>query len=506
MSRPRRLDPPPPYPALSWDAARAREFADRALDLWEEFLKRLPELPITPRADAATVARAVATSVPDEPMPDDELFGHLRDVLVEWPAVTGHPRFLAYVVGSGTVPGAVADLLASGVNMNLGGWVLSPSATEIELRLMRWFAAQFGLPETAGGLMLSGGAMATFTALKAARDQTAGWDVRGLGVDAGPPLLGYASADVHVVTDRAFDMLGLGTHALRKVATGPDHRMRVDALRDAIETDLAVGARPYVVVATAGTTATGAIDPLPEIADLCAEHGLWLHVDAAYGGAAVLADDLRPALAGIERAGSIAFDPHKWLYIPQSAGCLLVRDVRHLADAFDVHPSFIHEEKELSGRGVDIGSLGPQFSRGFAALKVWVSLLAHGRTAYARRISHDAALARFLGERAAQRPEFQLAAPVSLSTTCFRYVPPDLAGRSGTAVDDYLDLLNQRLMTEVQMDGRVSCSNAVLAGRFVLRACVVNYRTEAADVEALLDVAAELGARLDGGLRPPGLT
>jgi len=491
---------PPPYRALDWDADRARAFADRGLDIWEEFLKRLPELPVSPRAGSAEVARAVTLPVPDDPLPDDELFSHLRDVLVDWSAVTGHPRFLAYVTGAGTVPGAVADLLAAGVNMNLGGWVLSPSATEIELHLMRWFGEQFGLPATSGGLMMSGGAMATFTALKAARDHVADWDVRARGVSAGPPLVGYASADVHVVTDRAFDMLGLGVDAVRKIPLDSDHRMRADALREAIEADR--GTRPFAVVATAGTTATGAVDPLPEIADLCAEYGLWMHVDAAYGGPAVLADDLRPALAGIERADSIAFDPHKWLYIPQSAGCLLVRDVRHLADAFGVNPSVIHEEKQLSGRGIDIGTLGPQFSRGFQALKVWLSLLTHGRLAYGRRISHDAALARYLGARADERPDFELAAPVNLSTCCFRYVPEDLADCSA---DAYLGVLNQRLMTEIQMDGRASCSNAVLDGRFVLRACVVNYRTEASDVEALLDVAAELGARLDGELRPNDL-
>jgi len=503
MTNSRQPGAPEPYRALAWDAQRAREFADRAVDLWQEFLERLPGLPVATRANEWEVAGAVAQPVPEEPTPDEELFGYLREVVFDWSVYPGHPRFMGYITGAGTIPGAAADLLAAGVNMNVGGWRLSPSATEIELHLTRWFAEQFGLPEGAGGLMVSGGAMANFVALKAARDRKAGWDVRERGVSGGPPLVLYASSEVHVVTDRAADMLGLGTEAVHKVPTTADYRMRPDLLREAIRRDRGAGLRPFAVVATAGTVATGAIDPLGEIADICAQEGLWMHVDAAYGGPAVLADDLRPLFAGIERADSIAFDPHKWLYTPHSGGCVLVRDLQHLADAFAVHPTYIHEDKERSGHGLDIGMLGPQFSRGFQALKVWVSLLAHGRRAYAERISHDAALARYMSARVEQRPEFELAAPVNLSICCFRYVPPGLP--LGAEREDYLSELNERLMTEVQLDGRAYCSNAVLGERFVLRACIVNYRTEAEDVDALLDVAAELGARLDAELRPAHL-
>jgi glutamate/tyrosine decarboxylase-like PLP-dependent enzyme len=282
--------------------------------------------------------------------------------------------------------------------------------------------------------------------------------------------------------------------------------MRVDALREAIESDLAEGARPVIVVATAGTVATGAIDPLEEIAQVCEEHGLWLHVDAAYGGIAALVPSLRPAFRGIERADSIAFDPHKWLYIPPAAGAVVVRDPTHLSEAFEVHPSYTREDKELTGRGTDLMEYGPQFSRGFSALKVWVSLLAHGWSAYCRRIEHDVELARYLHRRVIERPEFEPMAPEPpLSIACFRYVPEDLrpggAMFRGTDRDAYLDRLNERLMSEIQLDGRVFPSNAVLDGRFVLRACIVNFRTEAAEIDGLLDVAAELGARIDLEMR-----
>jgi glutamate/tyrosine decarboxylase-like PLP-dependent enzyme len=308
---------------------------------------------------------------------------------------------------------------------------------------------------------------------------------------------------VHDVVDRAADMLGLGTRAVQKIPVDDAFRMRIDALEAAIARDVAAGVRPIAVVGTAGTVATGAIDPLVAIADVCARHSLWFHVDGAYGALAALADDLRPLLVGMDRADSIAFDPHKWLYVPHSAGCVVVREMEKLHDAFTLHPSYVHEDKERTGHGADFHTLGPQFSRGFQALKVWVSLLAHGAKAYGRRISHDAALARYMGEEAQRRDELELMADVTLSICCFRYVPRGLGAFTGDAAkrDAYLDMLNERVMTEIQLDGRAFCSNAVLRGRFMLRACIVNFRTEAEDVDALLDVACELGRALDAELR-----
>ena len=495
--------PPEPVTDLDWDPARARAFAERAADLWEEFLRGLRGLPVARGRSAQEVRDAVAIPVPEEPMPDDRLFDYLRELVLEWSMYPGHPRFAGYITGAGTVPGAAADLLAAAVNMNLGGWMLSPSASEVEQHLMRWFASQFGLPGTAGGILVSGGAMANFIALKVARDHKAGWDVRARGVAAGPSLAMYMSSEAHVVSSRGADMLGLGTDAVRQIQVDDGFRIRTDLLRDAIRQDRDAGVRPVAIVASAGTVATGAVDPLNDLADLCAEEGLWFHVDGAYGGPAAFADDLRPLFTGIERADSIAFDPHKWLYTPHSGGCVLVRDLQHLADSFAVEATYVHQDKERTGRGLDFHQLGPQFSRGFQAFKVWVSLLAHGRRAYAGRISHDAALARYMGSRVQEFAELELSCPVGLSICCFRYVPTDLS--RGPESEEYLDMLNERLMTEVQQDGRVFFSNAVLGGRFVLRACIVNFRTESQDVDAMLDVAIELGSRLDAELRPSAL-
>jgi aromatic-L-amino-acid decarboxylase len=496
---------PEPVTDLDWDPTRARAFVDDVADIYEELLAKLPSLPVIGPEGADEVRAGVVVDVPAEPMPHQDLVQYLRRMTFEHSALPGHPRFYAYVSGAGTVPGAAADLLASGLNMNAGGWRLGPSAVEIEMALTRWLACDmFGMPEGSAGALTSGGAMANLIALKVARDARAGWDIRADGVAAGPPLGFYLSSETHVVSDRAADMLGVGADNVRHVPVDEAYRMRVDGLRAAVRRDREAGVRPLAVVANAGTTSTGAVDDLVAIADVCRDEDLWLHVDAAYGGPAMLADDLRPLFDGIGRADSIAVDPHKWLYTPLSGGCVLVRDMELMRRSFDLeYVSYIVKDEEHTDWGIDLGRHSPNFSRGFWALKVWVSLLAHGRDAYARRISHDAALARYLGELVEEHDRFELMTPVSLSVTCFRFVPEGLPEAEGR--DAFLDGLNQRIMTELQLGGRVYCSNAVLGGRFCLRSCIVNYRTEAGDVEALLDIAAELGDTLDAEMRPEAL-
>jgi glutamate/tyrosine decarboxylase-like PLP-dependent enzyme len=480
-------EPPAPVTDLAWSAEQAHDFGGQVLGLWTELLERLPGLPVNREFTPAQVGPAVALPVPEEPMPVADLVAHLRELTFEQSLLMGHPAFFAYICGAGTVPGAAAELLAAGLNPCLGGYRLGPGAAEIELHLTRWLARCFGLPEGSGGMIMTGGAMANFVALKCARDAGLGHDVREQGVrDHGPVAL-YASEEAHVVIRRAADMLGLGAAAVRSVPIDAEQRMRPDALEAAIRRDLDAGVRPLAVCATAGTTTTGSIDPLPEIAGVAEEHGLWLHVDAAYGGAVVLSDELRGLLAGVERADSIAIDPHKWLYTSQSAGCVLLRDFGALSRSFHSDASYIWLDEALR-HGVDFAMHGPQFSRGFAALKVWVSLLAHGRAAYGRRIAHDVALIRYLGELVEEHPDFELMCEPRLSICCFRYRP------AGWRLSEQrLDRLNERLMTAIMADGRVYCSNAVIDGRFGLRACIVNFRTEAEDVERLLAVAAELG-------------
>src|SRR5918996_1024470 len=295
---------PEPVPDLDWEPKRARELGEAALDIWQELLERIRDLPVSRYEGVDAVREAVALDVPEEPMPVEDLVGYLRSVVLDHSMYPGHPGFMAYVSGAGTVPGVAADLVAAGLNQNVGGWRLSPAASEIEHHLTRWFAERFGLPEGSGGLIVSGGAMACFIGLKLARDRKAGWNVPTGGLLAAPPLRIYASSETHSVNYRAADMMGLGRDAVRSLPVDEGYRLRVDEMRRAIEEDLAAGLRPIAVVGSVGTVATGAVDPLEEIADLAEEFGLWFHVDGAYGGPA-------PVSRGGRGARLVPFRPAK---------------------------------------------------------------------------------------------------------------------------------------------------------------------------------------------------
>ena len=481
-------DPPPPVTDLDWTPERAREFAGRIVDLYTGYLEELPTGPTSPPSSLETVRAAVALEVPDEPLADDALVAHLQAML-DHSLRPGAGGFLAYITSGGTVPGAISDMLASGVNGNVGGWMLSAAATEIELQLIRWLTNRFGLPAGSGGMVVQGGSLANLTAMKLARDHA--WPSgRTDGVAVAPPLAFYASEEAHFTIERAADVLGLGEAAVRKVPVDADMRIRVDELERLIDADLAAGVRPAAIVGSAGTTGTGAIDPLPVLADLARRHGAWFHVDAAYGGAIALSDTLRPLLNGIERADSITFDAHKWMYTSLLSAFVLVRDDASMARSFSASAAYVAQERDYVDRGRDLGFEGLQLSRNFSALRVWVSLLAHGRAAYARRIEHDVELTGWLAGRIEQTPELELVCPPSLSICCFRYRP------DGVTDEDYIDRLNTRVMTDLQVDGTVFPSPAAVHGRAAIRSCIVNYRTEAVHLERLLELTLEIGRRL----------
>ena len=483
----RPIVPPEPVRDLDWEPARAREAGEAAIDLWTELLGRLRDLPVTRMEPVDEVVRAVEVPIPAEGMSPAEMVEALRPLVFEHSVYPGHPGFLAYISGAGTVPGAAADLIAAGLNANVGGWSLSGGVTEFERTLMAWLAARFGLPEGAGGLVTPGGATSNITALKAARDAALP-DARTEGI-AGRNVAFYASGESHATILEAADMIGVGESSVRLIGTDDALRMRVDLLADAIAADRAAGVIPVAVVGTAGTTGTGAIDPLPEIADLCHRQGVWFHVDGAYGGAAVLSTPLRPLLEGIERADSITFDPHKWLSVPLAAAVLLVRDPDRLLAAFSHEAAYIREVRERTGSGENLGGYSQAWSRGFSALKIWASLAGHGTDVYDRRLAHDVDLARYLAARVQAEPSLELAIEPVLPIVCFRYVEP-------SPTEAQLDDLNERLMEAIRREGRVFPSNAVNGGRYYLRACISNFRTEAEDLDALVEAAVRLGAQI----------
>jgi aromatic-L-amino-acid/L-tryptophan decarboxylase len=485
---------------LAMSSEEFRELGAQLIDRIAGFLESLPGRPVTAAESPADVRHALAAdrSLPQQGVDAAQLLHHAADLLFDHSLLNGHPRFWGYITSSAAPIGALGELLAAAVNPNVGAWLLSPMASEIEGQTIRWVAEMLRYPVDCGGLFVSGGNMANFVCFLAARQAKAPFDVRTKGMD-GTRLRAYCSKETHTWIQKAADMAGMGTDAIRWIPVDDEMKMNLTALREQILKDIAAGDRPALVVGNAGSVSTGTIDPLPELAVLCREFGLWFHVDGAYGGLAAVLSDAPDAFAGLREADSVAVDPHKWLYAPLEAGCALVRDPENLRAAFSYHPVYYHFGVEAT----NYFDLGPQNSRGFRALKVWLALQQVGREGYERMISDDIRLARILFERISQCPELE-ALSQSLSITTFRFVPTDLAS-GGDQAASYLDELNLNLLTRLQASGEAYLSNAVVHGKFALRACIVNFRTSLTDIEALLPIVVRIGKALDMEMRSRGL-
>jgi glutamate/tyrosine decarboxylase-like PLP-dependent enzyme len=388
------------------------------------------------------------------------------------------------------------------VNANVGAWELAPAASEIEAQTIRWIAELVGYPSDSGGLLVSGGNMANMVCFLAGRRAMVGEGARAAGL--GPTRYRiYTSAATHTWIQKAADLFGLGTEAIRWIPADTAGRMDPAALRAAIAADRDAGERPLMVIGTAGTVGTGAVDPIRELAPICREHGIWFHVDGAYGAPAAVLPDAPPDLHALALADSLAVDPHKWLYAPLEAGCVLVRDPACLPSAFGWSPSYYRFETAGEEPPINYHELGPQNSRGFRALKVWLGLRQAGRRGYQRMIADDCRVAAELFHAAQAHPEIE-ALTLGLSIATFRYRPADLASR-GPAVEEYLNRLNEALLARLKVGGDLFVSNAVLDGRFALRACIVNFRTTFADAAAIPARVASTGRAVDAELRPAAL-
>lgn len=478
-----------------------RSAAHRLVDRVADFLDSLHSSPITRGESPSAVREAMDASrlLPREGAPTTDLLDHAATLLFDHSLFNGHPRFWGYVTSSPAPIGMLGEFLASAVNANCGAWLLSPMASEIEAQTVRWLAEMLGYPTDCGGLFVSGGNMANIVCFLAARAAKAGSDIRSTGV-GGARLRAYCSSETHTWIQKAADISGLGTDSIRWIPTDDEFRMDVEALRVRIRGDIEAGDKPFLVIANAGTVSTGAVDPLGRLAALCREFQLWLHIDGAYGALAAVAPDSADLFAGLNEADSIAVDPHKWLYAPLEAGCALVRDVSSLRGAFAYHPPYYHFGVEA----INYFDLGPQNSRGFRALKVWLALQQVGRDGYAQMISDDIRYSRAMYECIGQNPELE-ALSQGLSITTFRYAPLDL-NRMDSNVANYLNDLNRELLTRLQRGGEAYVSNAIIEGKYALRACIVNFRTTLRDVNELLPLVVRLGKELDGEMRPSNLT
>jgi len=484
------------------DAATFRSLGHRLVDRVAGLLESVPLGPVTRDESPSAVREALHLTgpLPESGMDPGLLLDETAQLLFAHSLLNGHPRFFGYITAPPAPIGILGDFLAAALNPNVGAWTLSPAATEIESQTVQWIASLIGYPVNCGGLLVSGGNMANFVCFLAARAAKAGWDIRenGVSADSGRRLRVYGSIETHTWIQKAADISGLGTRSIRWIATDEKLRMDVEALRRQIERDTAAGDVPCLAVGTAGSVSTGAVDPLPEISALCKEYGVWFHVDGAYGGFAAAVPEAPDDLHGLSQADSLAVDPHKWLYAPLEAGCALVRDPEMLRAAFAYHPPYYHFEE----RATNYIDYGPQNSRGFRALKVWLALRQVGAAGYRQMIKDDIRLSRSMAQAISRHAELELMTQ-DLSITTFRYVPLDLRRNLEEAqVEPYLDALNREILDRLQRGGEIFVSNAVVGGRYVLRACIVNFHTSRADVEAVPGIVARIGRTADGQLRP----
>ncbi len=487
------------FAPLAMDAATFRTLGHRLVDQLADNLAAVPHGPVT-RDEAPSMVRAaldLSVPLPESGMAPGPLLEQSARLLFDHSLFNAHPRFFGYITSSPAPIGMLGDLLASAVNPNVGSFVLAPAATEIEAQTIRWVAELVGYPVDCGGLLVSGGNVANLVCFLAARRTRVGGDVRESGV-GGRGLRVYASTETHTWIQKAADLSGFGTDSIRWISTDARLRMDVAALRRQLDADSAAGHVPCLVVGTGGSVSTGAVDPLPDIAAVCRERGVWFHVDGAYGGFAALVPEAPDDLQGLSLADSVAVDPHKWLYAPLEAGCALVRRAEALRATFAYHPPYYHFDEQATNY-VDYG---PQNSRGFRALKVWLALRQAGAAGYRRMIADDICLSRAMAAAIHAHPDLELLTQ-ELSITTFRYVPRDLKTANGTPeeVERQLDTINRALLDRLQRGGELFVSHAVVEGRFALRACLVNFNTELADVEAVPVIVARVGREAERDLR-----
>ncbi len=469
------------------DLEAFRREAGRFLDWVVRYLAEPGRYPVLARVRPGEVAAALPKSPPLAPEPLEALLPDVERLIVPGLTHWNHPGFFAYFANSSTGPAILGELLSAAFNPNAMLWRTAPAATELELVVLDWLRQMLGLPEKLFGVIQDTASASTLVALAAAREAVPGLDARRRGLSGAPRLRMYASEHAHSSVEKAGIVLGIGREGFRAIPSDAEYRMDVDALARAIAEDRAQGLLPFAVTATAGTTGATAIDPVPAVAEVCAREGLWLHVDAAYGGAAAVAPELRHVLAGAERADSIVVNPHKWLFVPIDLSVLYTRRPEVVKAAFSLVPDYLRTpEEEVVPNLMDYGvSLG----RRFRALKLWFVIRAFGVSGIAERIRHHVRLAHLFRAWLEGDPLFEVVAPTPLSVVCFRLRFPDVPAAEA-------DRRNDAAAEAVNATGEAYLSTTKLAGRTTLRLAIGNVRTEERHVRRAYELLREKGTRL----------
>jgi aromatic-L-amino-acid decarboxylase len=469
------------------DWAAFRALGHRMIDDMVTHLSTLREQPAWREAPETTKAVLRDEPVPRLPQGEVAVYEEFRRNVLPYPNGNLHPRFFGWVQGNGIPLAMLADMLASGMNPHLAGFNQAPAL--VEQKVISWLASLMGFPENASGVLESGGTMASILGLAVARHAKSGVDMRKQGLQSGGARLTvYCSSETHGWVQKGVELLGIGTDWLRRIPVDTQFRMDVSKLRAAVAADVSAGHRPLCVVGSAGTVNTGAIDDLQALADFCQQHGLWFHVDGAFGALARLSPKLAPLLAGLERADSLAFDLHKWMSLPFEIACVLVRHPEAHTGTFALAPSYIaRQPRGVSAGGLPFSDRGVDLSRSFKALKAWMCLKAYGVDAFARVIEQNVEQTRYLVQKVQEHPHLELLAPAPLNVACFRYRVEGLS-------TEQLDRLNTEILLRVQESGAAVPSSTVVNGAFAIRACNVNHRATRADVDVLLQSVLHQGA------------
>lgn len=466
------------------------------IDTISDFIGTIDEKPVTTGENPRQIETVLGnSSLPEHGASASELLSRASDLLLNHSLFTGHPKFLGYITSSPSPIGALADLLAAAMNPNVGANILSPMATAIETQTVKWLGELIGVSQNYGGILVSGGNMANFTAFLAARTAKAPKSIREDGLVNFPgEMVIYCPKTTHIWIEKAAVLFGHGTKAIRWIATDANNKMNNEILSQAIQEDLNKGKKPFLVIGTAGDVSTGVVDDLSTIAGICKTYDLWFHIDGAYGIPAAAIPELKTLFNGIEEADSIALDPHKWLYCPLEVGCTLVKNPQHLIDTYSSHPvyyNFNHKDEEPS---LNYYEYGLQNSRGFRALKVWMTLQHVGREGYIKMFKENIELSKLLYEEVRKHSELE-AVTQNLSITTLRYVPSGFR-QDGNTNDSYLNQLNEMLLNELQKGGEVFLSNAIVSGKYCLRACIVNFRTSRKDILEIIEIIGREGRKI----------
>jgi len=474
-----------------WTRDEILRIGYRVVDLIADHLSTLPGEPVFHPVPPELARQFLTTPASVAPVAADEILRAFEETIEPYPFGNGHPRFWGWVNSPPAVMGVFADALAAAMNPSCAGG--NHAAIYVERQVLNWFRDILGFPDSSMGLLVSGGSMATMTALAVARHVKSGVDVRADGLRTSPrPFAFYMSSEAHGCARKAIELLGFGSSTIRSIPISAAYRMNVDALDAAIENDRARDVQPIAVIATAGTTNTGAIDDLEAIAEVCRQHDVWMHVDAAYGGPAILSREYSGPLAAVARADSIALDPHKWLFVPVEAGLVLVRDAEAMRSAFSLVPPYLRTDGSRTGVGGPpwLSEYGFQQTRGFRALKVWMTMQQFGLSGLQAAIEENLALARYLADRLRSAPDFGVMAPPDLSVVCFRFLDPSSPDEEAQAS------LNRQLLERLQLGGEAFLTSTELGGRFVLRACIVNHRSTRDDIDRMLEAVRRIGRDL----------